>query len=455
MTSSRTGFKSSRLSGFFKLGRGERLDLLREFSELPVDQARILGKDGSLPFELADLFVENAIGSFPLPLGLATSFRVNGRDYVLPMAVEESSVVAAASNSAKLVYECGGFEAELVSGLMIGQIQLLDLEPGEFGRASEALLSERAKLLKLANECHPRLIMRGGGAKNIEVRAFPEAPIPFMVLHILLDTRDAMGANLVNTVCERLAPEVARIAKARVGLRILSNLADRKIFRARCRVDAERLTVKESTLDLSGSQVARRIVEAYVFADYDPYRATTHNKGVMNGIDPVVIATGNDWRAVEAGAHAYAARSGRYRSLTRWSIDAQGSLMGEIEVPLQLGTVGGVTRLHPLARLALQILGEPNTEELGKLIACAGLASNLSALRALCTTGIQRGHMKLHAKNLALGAGACGKEVEIVANRLVIENNVSATLAEKCLAKLREQSVKDNDAGSDLAERSF
>ena len=434
--------KSSRLKGFYKLKRGERLDRLREFANMPVDQTRLLGQDGALSFEVADLFVENALGSFPLPMGVAPSFKVNGRDYVVPMTVEESSVIAAASNAARWVYESGGFQAEALSTLMIGQIQVLDLNPSLFDLATKRILDAKAELLQIANETHPRLLMRGGGAKDIEVRTFPNAEIPFLVVHVLLDTRDAMGANLVNTVCERLGTEIERITEARVGLRILSNLADRKLFRAKARVNPELLKLKESQFELSGNEIAKRIVEAFVFADNDPYRATTHNKGIMNGIDPVVIATGNDWRAIEAGAHAYASQTGRYRSLSRWSIAADGWLEGELTVPLQLGTVGGVTRLHPLTKVSLQILGNPNAEELGQVIACAGLASNLAALRALVSTGIQRGHMKLHAKNLALAAGAKGSEVEHVAHQLVLKGKITASIAEDILAEYREMRAK-------------
>lgn len=440
--------KTSRLKGFYKLNRGERLDLLRDFSKLPSDQLRVLGQDGALTFEMADLFVENAIGSYPLPLGVATNFRINGVDTVVPMAVEESSVVAATSNAAKWIYESGeGFQAETLSTLMIGQIQILDLPVAKFPAATESLKQATSELLRIANETHPRLLMRGGGAREIEVRAFPDAEIPFLVVHVHLDCRDAMGANLVNTVCERLGPEIERIlstiGEARVGLRILSNLADQRLYRARVRVNPELLVVKDGPLD--GATIARRIYEAYVFADNDPYRAATHNKGIMNGVDPVVIATGNDWRAIEAGVHAYAAQKGRYRSLSRWSVDpADGFLVGELTLPLQLGTVGGVTRLHPMAQVALQILGNPTANELGLVAVCAGLAANLAALRALTTTGIQRGHMKLHAKNLAMAAGARGEDVELISAQMVRAGKVSASAAETFLAA--HQSKAPNDA---------
>jgi hydroxymethylglutaryl-CoA reductase len=444
----KSGKSDSRLSGFYRKSRGERLDSLKDACALPVDQLRILSHDGALPFDLANLFVENAVGSHPLPLGIATNIQVNGRDYAVPFAVEESSVIAAASNAAKWVRNSGGFFAECLGDEMIGQIQILDIAPEKFARTEELLRNGEATLLETANQIHPRLLMRGGGARSFELRKFPDAEIPFLVLHVHLDTREAMGANLVNTVCERLAPVVEKITGGRVGLRILSNLADRRLFRTKCQIDVDALRLDDPEKSLTGDEVAQRIVEAYVFAKNDPYRAATHNKGIMNGIDPVVIATGNDWRAVEAGAHAYAAREGRYQSLSRWSFDREdGLLFGELTIPMQLGTVGGVTRLHPSSKTALQILGNPGTEELGKIIVSAGLASNLAALRALVSTGIQRGHMKLHAKNLALAAGALAEEVEAVAMEMVFQKNVSASSAETILAQLRTQKALLNNPG--------
>jgi hydroxymethylglutaryl-CoA reductase len=438
--------KNSRLSGFYKLQRGERLDALREFCNIPVDQTQVLTRDGSLSFDMADLFVENAVGSYPLPLGIATSFKINGKDYLIPMAVEESSVVAATSNAAKIVYESGGFKTDVLSQMMIGQIQLLDLPVARFSEVTERIHQHKHELLKVANEIHPRLLMRGGGARDLEVRTFAEAEIPFLVVHLLMDTKDAMGANLINTACERLAPLFEEITGARIGLKILSNLADRRIVKARCEIDCDRLVFKDPSLEFKGEDMAQRIYEAFIFADNDPYRATTHNKGIMNGVDPVVIATGNDWRAVEAGVHAYAARSGRYRSLSRWSVKDKSLLVGEVELPLQLGTVGGVTRLHPMARVALQILENPNAAELAQIIACSGLAANLAAMRALCTTGIQRGHMKLHAKNLALAAGADRSEIDIVAREMLQSKNISAGKAEELLKELRERKARAHEA---------
>jgi hydroxymethylglutaryl-CoA reductase len=282
--------------------------------------------------------------------------------------------------------------------------------------------------------------MRGGGARDIQVRSFPDAEIPFMVIHVLMDTQEAMGANLVNTVCERLAPDIQNLCGGRVGLRILSNYADQKLYRASCRVNPELLALNEAEKQISGPEVAQRIVEAYVFAKHDPYRAATHNKGIMNGVDPVVLATGNDWRAIEAGVHTYAARHGHYQSLSRWWIDADKMLCGELTLPLQLGTVGGVTRLHPMSQLSLRILGEPSAHTLAQIACCTGLSSNLAALRALVTTGIQAGHMKLHAKNLALAAGARGSEIEFVAGEMVKSKDVSASNAERLLLFLKKSS---------------
>ena len=429
---------TSPLSGFYKLSHSERLEKLN--ATFGVD-TKLLSTESSLPHALSDLFVENSLGHFSMPLGLVTNLLLNDVEYAVPFAVEESSVVAAASNAAKWVKLSGGFRAEVISSLMIGQIQILDIEAAEMPAFAARIVAHKEELLKKANSIHPRLVDRGGGVRDIEVRCFPEAEIPFVVVHVLLDTREAMGANLVNTVCERLAPEIQALhASARIGLRILSNYADRRLFKISCRVDPKHMALKDGETPLSGSEVAKRIVEAYVFAKHDPYRAATHNKGIMNGIDPVVIATGNDWRAVEAGVHAYAARSGRYESLSRWSVDAEGMLLGEITLPLQLGTVGGVTRLHPLAQLSLQILDNPSSDELCMIAGATGLASNLAALRALTTTGIQAGHMKLHAKNLALAAGAEGPEIEIVAANMVRSKTVSASDAERVLNELRVSS---------------
>ncbi len=379
----------------------------------------------------ADRMSENVVGTFGLPLGVAVNFLVNDRDYLVPMAIEEPSVVAGASHAAKLVREGGGFEAEVSSSLMIGQIQVLRLDDLEGAR--RRLLVEQERLLALANEQDPVLVSMGGGARELEIRLFPETPAgPALVLHLILDCRDAMGANAVNTAVEAIAPLVAEITGGQVVLRILSNLADKRLARARATVPAGVLGVD----GLEGPEVVRRIVQAYSLAAVDPYRAATHNKGIMNGIDAVLIATGNDWRAVEAGAHAYAARSGQYTSLSTWDADSDGNLVGMLELPLAVGTVGGATRVHPGAGVALKVLGVGTAQELAEVIVAVGLAQNLAALRALATEGIQRGHMELHARSIAIAAGAQGDMVDQVAARMVAESAIRSDRAEELVQEM-------------------
>ncbi len=350
-----------------------------------------------LPLDLADSMIENVIGTYALPLGLALNFQINGRDVLIPMAVEEPSIVAGASFMAKLVRAGGGFRATATAPEMIGQIQILDLPPGALPAAAAQIEAQKAYLLDQLAGLHPTLEARGGGARDIEVHPITESPIgAFLVLHLIYDVRDAMGANAVNTACEHLAPMIEEITGGRVHLRILSNLSDRRLARAECAIPAGALAHGE----FSGEQVRDGIIEAWAFAAADPYRAATHNKGIMNGIDPVVIATGNDWRAIEAGAHAYAARDGRYTSLTTWEQGAQGVLVGTLEIPMAVGIVGGATKVNPAARAALQLMGVTTAAELAEIIVSVGLAQNLAALRALATEGIQRGHMRLHAKKL-------------------------------------------------------
>ena len=406
---------SSRISGFYKVGRSGRLEVIREFLDAAdpdspaADPASVLA---SADLELLDSFVENSAGMFALPLGVAVNFVVDGVDRLVPMAVEESSVVAAASNMARLVRRTGGFCTESVGQLMIGQVQLLDVL--DAGAAVAELMRREVEVCAAANALDPALVGCGGGCRGLECRVFEAEETgegTVVVVHLLVDTVDAMGANTVNTMCEHLAPFMAEWTGTRVGLRILSNLADRRRVRASCRVRREDLRSGR----WSGAEVAAGIASASRFAHYDPYRAATHNKGIMNGVDAVVLATGNDWRAVEAGVHAWAARDGRYRAVSRWWVDGvkgdgegDGDLLGEIEIPMQLGTVGGVTRLHPAARLALRLLRAPTADELARVIAAVGLAQNLGALRALSTEGIQRGHMMLHAVNQSLAARSDG-----------------------------------------------
>ena len=375
--------------------------------------------------------IENAVGVFALPLGVAANFVVNGREVLVPMAIEEPSVVAGASFMAKLARAGGGFVAHVTAPEMIGQMQILDVVDLAAGRLR--LLEHKAELLEQANRFDPVLIQAGGGARDLEVRLIADSPIgPFLVAHLIYDTRDAMGANAVNTACENLAPVVEQITGGRVHLRILSNLADRRLARVRCAIPADALAFG----DFSGERVRAGIIEAYAFAAADPYRAATHNKGIMNGVDAVVIATGNDWRAIEAGAHAYAARGGRYTSLSTWGRDAAGQLVGTLEMPLAVGIVGGATRVHPTAQAALKLMGVTSARALAEIIVSVGLAQNLAALRALATEGIQRGHMTLHARQVAIAAGATGDLIDQVAGRLVADKVVRIDRAESALAEL-------------------
>jgi hydroxymethylglutaryl-CoA reductase len=376
--------------------------------------------------------VENVVGTYALPLGVATNFVVNGVDVLVPMVIEEPSVVAGASFAARLARAGGGFQAETTGSLMIGQMQVLEV--ADSAGAVARVLAAKQQLLDLANSTDPVIVSLHGGARDVEVRTFADSPVgPLLVVHLVYDCRDAMGANMVNTACEALAPLVETLTGGRVNLRSLSNLADRRLVRARCRVPAAAL----ETADYPGTLVAQRIVEAYALAAVDPYRAATHNKGIMNGIDAVVLATGNDWRAIEAGAHAYAARSGSYRSLSAWEVDAAGNLHGSLELPLAVGTVGGATRVHPTAQTALRILGVKSAQQLAEIVASVGLAQNLAAIRALATEGIQRGHMALHARQIAIAAGAASDEVDRVAAALVAEKVIRADRAQALLAEMR------------------
>lgn len=425
------GSIESRIPGFYRLAPADRLREVQARTGLTEKEAAVLMGSEGLDVAQADRMSENVVGTFGLPLGVAVNFLVNGRDHLVPMAIEEPSVVAGASHAAKLVREAGGFEAEVSSSLMIGQIQVLRLDDLEDSRLR--LLAERERLLAVANEQDPVLVGKGGGARELDIRLFPETPAgPTLVLHLTLDCRDAMGANAVNTAVEAIAPLVGEITGGQVVLRILSNLADKRLARAQATVPAEVLGVD----GLEGPEVVERILQAYALATVDPYRAATHNKGIMNGIDAVLIATGNDWRAVEAGAHAYAARSGQYSSLSAWDADSDGNLEGMLELPLAVGTVGGATRVHPAAGVALKVLGVRTAEELAEVIVAVGLAQNLAALRALATEGIQRGHMELHARSMAIAAGAQGEMVDQVAARMVAESTIRLDRAEELVEKM-------------------
>ena len=391
---------SSRIRGFYRLSTQDRRRVVAAFAALAPDHPGLAALESGVDPALLDAFAENVIGAFPLPLGVAANFLVDGRDVLVPMAVEESSVVAAASNMARLARPLGGFTTTVVGELMIGQVQLRFVP--DVDRARAAIETAADGLVAEARSLDATLVKHGGGCRALEVRSFAASETDgdgdVLVVHFLVDCRDAMGANAVNSICERLGPRLADISGGTLGLKILSNLADRRRVRAACRVASDALAFDGR----DGGEVADAIVAAARFAGYDPYRAATHNKGVMNGIDPVVIATGNDWRAVEAGAHAWAASSGRYTALSRWWREPDGTLHGALELPMQVGTVGGVTRLHPLARLSLELLRVRSGDELARVICAVGLAQNLGALRALSTEGIQKGHMRLHQRNLEL-----------------------------------------------------
>jgi hydroxymethylglutaryl-CoA reductase len=426
--------KNSRLPLFYKKPLEERQTTIANWAGLSIDDLRVLnGETGFSPVQ-ANHMIENVVGIYSLPLGIATNFYINGRDYLVPLVIEEPSVVAALSNAAKLFREGGGFFARSDEPLMIGQIQVLDVP--NMAEAARAIEANKTRLLAEADAVGGSIVKRGGGARDIEVRIISDSHYPpQLILHLVYDTRDAMGANAVNTAVEHLAPSIETLTGGRVNLRILSNLTDKR------KAYAEGM-IPYSTLEkgnISGRDAVALIVEAGIFAEIDPYRATTHNKGIMNGIDAVVIATGNDWRAVEAGAHAFAARHGRYTSLTRWWQDDDGNLRGSIELPLAVGIVGGATKVHPTAQIALKILAVETAQELAQVMACVGLAQNLAAIRALATEGIQSGHMRMHAKQLAVAAGAEVHEVHVVTQRMIDEGIIRLERAKEHLEAIRKE----------------
>jgi len=438
--------RSSRLPGFYRWPLQDRVEFVAKWvstadGAVPGDRLPCVGETASvlrgtagLNLTLADQMIENVVGVYGLPLGTATNFVVNGRDVLVPMVVEEPSVVAGASFAAKLVRAGGGFQATASPPEMIGQIQILDVADPWSARFD--LLMARDELLAMADEIDPVIKRLGGGARDLEVRVLEDTPVgPMLVVHLIFDCRDAMGANTVNTACEALSPRIEQITGGRGLLKIISNLADRRIARARCVVPVDAL----SSEGFSGQQVLQGIVEACAFAASDPYRAATHNKGIMNGVDAVVVATGNDWRAVEAGAHSYAARSGKYSSLSTWAPDSAGNLAGTLEMPLAMGIVGGATQVHPVAKQALKILGVTTARELAQVVVSVGLAQNLAALRALAAEGIQRGHMRLHARQVAIAAGAGEDELTHVVAQLIAGGHIRQDRAKAILAEIRVQ----------------
>lgn len=423
---------NSKLPNFRSLSVAERLDEICKIADLSAAEKNLLAEDGALPMQLASSMIENVIGKFELPMGIAANFTVNGRDCLIPMVVEEPSIVAAASYMAKLARDNGGFRTSSTEPLMRAQVQIVGVQSVE--QARDVLLANRADIIELANTKDKFLISLGGGCKDIEVHVFENSAVgPMVVMHLIVNVCDAMGANTVNTMAETVTPLVEKLTGGQVRLRILSNLADLRLATAEMTVRPDQL--KQDAF--SGEEVIDRMLEAYEFAAIDPYRAATHNKGIMNGIDPVIVATGNDWRAVEAGAHAYAVKEGRYTSLSQWRKDENGNLVGRIELPMAVGLVGGATKTHPLAQLSLKLLGVKSADELGEIIAAVGLAQNMAAMRALATEGIQRGHMALHARNIAVVAGAEAHEVDEVVQQMVAEKDVRNDRARELLEQFR------------------
>tara|TARA_B100000214_G_scaffold166733_1_gene119728 strand:- start:8166 stop:9443 length:1278 start_codon:yes stop_codon:yes gene_type:complete len=421
---------SSEVPGFYKKKPSERLDYVKKFADLSDEEAKAIGGYGALGEDTANRMIENVVGTFPLPLGIAANFMINKKEYMIPMAVEEPSVVAAATHMAKGTRSNGGISADSDDPVMIGQIQLVNLD--EPFKAKEKILSKRKEIIDLANEQDPILVKFGGGCKDIEVRVLESETGPMVITHLLVDCRDAMGANAVNTMAEAVAPRLETITGGRVYLRIISNLA---IYRK------TRATAIWPSEFLGGEDVVDGIIEAFAFACADPFRVATHNKGIMNGIDPVVIATGNDWRAIEAGAHTYGQWKEGHGSFTNWEKTNDGDLKGSIEIPMAVGLVGGATATHPTAKACVKILDVKipgGASELSQVICAVGLCQNLGALRALASEGIQRGHMGLHARNLAVQAGANGSEIDKVAEMLKRSGTVRADVAEKFLSEIRE-----------------
>ena len=417
----------SDISGFYKLSIDERQKLLSKLVNLNPEDLEILKELGYFTPTQIDTLIENVVGSYQLPLGLAFNFRINGKDYIIPMVIEEPSVVAAASNAAKMARKHGGFHSEDVPPIMISQIQITKLKDIE--AAKNILEMKKQVLLKIANDQDPLLNKLGGGAQNIEIHEIQTNKGKMIILHLLVNVLDAMGANVVNTMAEAISPYIEEISGGKVYLRIVSNLATHRVARSKATFDKEML---------GGEEVVEGIMNAYEFALADPYRATTHNKGIMNGVVALTLATGNDTRAIESGAHAYASLSGRYSPLTKFDVDSQGNLIGEIELPLALGIIGGMTKIHPMARLALKILNLKSSSELSQVCAALGLAQNVAALRALAAEGIQKGHMALHSRNIAKVAGVPDELIEKVSKKMVADKKIRVDYAKEIFQKIKD-----------------
>ncbi|MEM2118510.1 MAG: hydroxymethylglutaryl-CoA reductase, degradative [Candidatus Bathyarchaeia archaeon] len=417
--------KSSVISGFYKLAPKRRLQLVKDFAGLSDEECALLQNTGSLPFDVADRMIENVIGVFPMPLGIAVNFLINKKDYLIPMAIEEPSVVAAASYAAKMVRDGGGFFTSSTPPVMIGQIQVINVKDPYAGKMR--VIQAKEEILKKANEQDPVLVSAGGGAKDLDAKVIATVRGLMLIVELHVDCRDAMGANAVNTMAEAVAPMIERITGGKVLLRIISNLAVKRLVRAWCVVPKDAV---------GGEEVVDGIVNAYAFAAADPFRAATHNKGILNGIIGVILATCNDHRAIEAGAHAYAVKNGHYTTLSVWEKNEEGNLVGSIEMPMAVGLIGGAVRTHPIAKIAVKILGVKTANEFGEVLAAVGLAQNLGALRALAHEGIQRGHMSLHARNIAVAAGASGELVDIVAEKMVQERKIRMDRAKELIEQL-------------------
>lgn len=417
---------TTKLPGFYKLSVEERLEFVKKFCNLSEEDVKTLRNTGSLPVEVADHLIENTISTMEVPMGVATNFIINGREYLIPMAIEEPSVVAACSNSAKLARETGGFFCESTEPIMIGQVQLTGYSDAE--KTKTKILENKDRIIEIANTRSKTLMELKAGAKDLEVRIFDD-PYKMLIVHLLVDVQDAMGANVVNSMCEYIAPYIEEITEARVNLRILSNLSVHRLSRSKA------LFRKE---DLGGEEVVDSIISAYEFAAQDPFRAATHNKGIMNGIDAVLLATLNDWRAIEAGAHAYASLNS-YTSLTKYRKNENGDIEGSIEIPMAVGTVGGATMNVPKARISRKILDIKDSKEFGNILAAVGLSQNFAAIRALATEGIQRGHMELHSRQLAISAGATGILIDQVSQRMIEEKAISMSRAKEILRELEEK----------------
>ncbi len=417
---------SSRISGFYKKPVDERIKIVAERVGLTEEEVATLKSNGGLSIEAADRMTENVVGSIAYPFSVAVNFRVNGKDYLVPMAGEEPSVVAAASNMARLMRADEGVVATTTDPIMIGQIQLLEIP--DMDKAIKTLEANKESLLAAANELDPVLVKFGGGAKDMELRPIETEIGPMLIVHLLVDCRDAMGANAVNTMAESLAPTMGELTGGRPLLRIISNLADRRLVTVKCKVKAE---------DIGGPTAVDNIIAAWAFAEADPYRASTHNKGIMNGIAAVALGFAQDHRAIEAGAHAYAVKKGQYRSMSRWGKDAEGNLTGEMTLPMAVGLVGGATRTHPMAQVARKILGVQKAVDLANVMCAVGLAQNLGALRALTQEGIQQGHMRLHARNLVVMAGASGDMINKAVAELIESGEIRFPKAQEIVKKLQ------------------